>query len=48
MGRDDEPIVAALRSAERLRYGGAAEDPSSLAMLQETIERRLDQLENRT
>jgi hypothetical protein len=48
MGQDDEPIVAALRSAERLRYGGAAEDPSSLATLEETIERRLDQLENRT
>ncbi len=48
MGQDDEPIVAALRSAERLRYGGAEEDPSSLATLQETIERRLDQLENRT
>jgi len=48
MSVDDEPIVAALRSAERLRYGGVAEDPSSLATLQETIERRLDQLENRT
>ena len=48
MGQDDEPIVAALRSAERLRYGGAVEDPSSLATLQETIERRLDQLEKRT
>jgi hypothetical protein len=48
MGQDDEPIVAALRSAERLRYGGAAEDSSSLATLQETIERRLDQLEGRT
>ncbi len=48
LGQDDEPIVAALRSAERLRYGGVAEDPSSLATLQETIERRLDQMENRT
>ena len=48
MGQDDEPIVAALRSVERLRYGGAVEDPSSLTTLQETIERRLDQLENRT
>jgi hypothetical protein len=47
-GQEDEPIVAALRSAESLRYGGAIEDPSSLATLQETIERRLDQLENRT
>jgi hypothetical protein len=48
MGQDDEPIVAALRSAERLRYGGVAEDPSSLPALQQTIERRLDQLEGRT
>ncbi|HEY5281919.1 MAG TPA: BatD family protein [Polyangia bacterium] len=48
MGQDDEPIVAELRSAERLRYGGAAEDPSTLTALQQTIERRLDQLENRT
>jgi hypothetical protein len=45
MGQEDAPIVAALRSAERLRYGGAAEDPSSLATLRETIERKLDQLE---
>jgi hypothetical protein len=48
MGQDDEPIVAALRSAERLRYGGVAEDPLSLPALQQTIERRLDQLENRS
>ncbi len=45
MGPEDEPIVAALRSAERLRYGGAAEDPSSLATLRETVERKLEQLE---
>jgi hypothetical protein len=48
MSVDDEPIIDALRSAERLRYGGAAEDPASLATLQETIECRLDQLEDRT
>ena len=45
LGQEDEPIVTALRSAERLRYGGAAEDPSSLAVLRETLERKLEQLE---
>jgi hypothetical protein len=47
LGRD-EPIVAILGAAERLRFAAAEPDASSLARLEEIIERSLDKEESRT
>jgi hypothetical protein len=47
LGRD-EPIVAILGTAERLRFAAAEPDASSLARLEEVIERSLDKEESRT
>ena len=47
LGRD-EPIVAILGTAERLRFAAAEPDASSLARLGEIIERSLDKEESRT
>jgi hypothetical protein len=47
LGRD-EPIVAVLGTAERLRFAAAEPDASSLARLEEIIERSLDKEESRT
>ena len=47
LGRD-EPIVAILGTAERLRFAAAEPDASSLARLEEIIERSLDKEESRT
>jgi hypothetical protein len=47
LGRD-EPIVAILGTAERLRFAAAEPDASSLANLEEIIERSLNREESRT
>ncbi|MGA7742885.1 MAG: hypothetical protein WCE40_13695, partial [Polyangia bacterium] len=47
LGRD-EPIVAILGTAERLRFAAAEPDASALAGLEEIIERSLDKEESRT
>jgi hypothetical protein len=46
LGEAGTPIVAALRAAEHLSYGGASSDPGALAEVAATIERQLSQPEN--
>jgi hypothetical protein len=48
MGEAGAPIVASLRTAESFCYGGGTPDPSSLTEYDETIERQLDEVEDRS
>jgi hypothetical protein len=48
LGPDDAPVIGVLDAAERLRYGGAVAEPTSLADLQVSVDEKLGQPEERS